>query len=604
MVLGALFGATVVLLLKLQAAAGQGLDVDLAEYVGASSRLQSQQARWSADTASAAGLVQRWAQERRSSRPCTGPSPSASLCGASSVTTAETATLTVATSPAVFDTRNLTQNRGLYLAPEPRDQGDCNACVAYALAAASQSAAAAALQKNSTDIPFPSARQLFFCGPDPADCGSGWKLQTAVQVLDGTSKWAKDGLLVYDCMPMSDVSNELPTDDICKPSCNTKFPDGTFSYTKYKPLYEVWQIQQHLLTHGASVVTRMTLPKGFKDWFYSPSRRRAVYDGPQAANGSSQLGVAENHAVVIAGYNNIENWWLIWSSWGKAWADGGFAKVRYNQLGIADPGFTYGVIFKPKDPSPARNKFLPDVTLPKDCYWLEVRVTDYISRVASTAGSNLLIQQLLNTNIQRIDSLSALLQPGQRLMVCNVEADCPAQENCYSCQQSPGCVWCYESQGPEVKPHCQSAKQVCPRFVKSIKECPVDNIPELPQGQKYAVTCSNLSNCRECLRFTYQCKWCITGVDKPLCMSNGQCSSWYGYSPKECPRDGDPGATIGTASCADIHDCDWCLRYAGANPQCVWCSTTKKCMAAAASDSCEQGLFSDGPNQCPKAGAG
>lgn len=31
--------------------------------------------------------------------------------------------------------------------------------------------------------------------------------------------------------------------------------------------------------------------------------------------------------VVIAGYNNTGGWWLVWSSWGEGWGDGGFARV-------------------------------------------------------------------------------------------------------------------------------------------------------------------------------------------------------------------------------------------------------------------------------------
>ena len=32
--------------------------------------------------------------------------------------------------------------------------------------------------------------------------------------------------------------------DICKPRCDIKFPEGTFTYTKYKPLYDVWQVNR------------------------------------------------------------------------------------------------------------------------------------------------------------------------------------------------------------------------------------------------------------------------------------------------------------------------------------------------------------------------
>jgi hypothetical protein len=88
------------------------------------------------------------------------------------------------------------------------EQGDCNACVAYAVAAAAQSAAASARRESTTDVPFPSVRQLFFCakGQDVSnDCNFGAQLSPALQQL--TSRQAfPDGLLAHTCLPM--VSSE------------------------------------------------------------------------------------------------------------------------------------------------------------------------------------------------------------------------------------------------------------------------------------------------------------------------------------------------------------------------------------------------------------
>lgn len=88
------------------------------------------------------------------------------------------------------------------------------------------------------------------------------------------------------------------------------------------------QIQRHIRQHGASVVTRMTLPAGFKQWFEVPANRKAVYDNAKASNElDTAAGAAVNHAVVIAGYDNVRECWIIWSSWGPQWADGGYARV-------------------------------------------------------------------------------------------------------------------------------------------------------------------------------------------------------------------------------------------------------------------------------------
>lgn len=61
------------------------------------------------------------------------------------------------------------------------------------------------------------------------------------------------------------------------------------------------QMQQHIRRHGASVVTRMALPKGFKEWFDSPQRRTAVYSVSKAEQAELTRGEGVNHAVVLAG---------------------------------------------------------------------------------------------------------------------------------------------------------------------------------------------------------------------------------------------------------------------------------------------------------------
>jgi C1A family cysteine protease len=72
----------------------------------------------------------------------------------------------------------------------------------------------------------------------------------------------------------------------------------------------------------------MTLPAGFKQGFEVPANRKAVYDNAKAGNELDTAGgAAVNHAVAIAGYDNAREAWLIWSSWGAAWGDGGFARV-------------------------------------------------------------------------------------------------------------------------------------------------------------------------------------------------------------------------------------------------------------------------------------
>jgi hypothetical protein len=85
------------------------------------------------------------------------------------------------------------------------------------------------------------------------------------------------------------------------------------------------QIQRHIRSYGAAVVTAMLVPSNFQTWFKG-ARKHAVYDDKQAEEQAARDPNAFLHAVVLAGYNNEQQYWIIWSSWGN-WADGAFARV-------------------------------------------------------------------------------------------------------------------------------------------------------------------------------------------------------------------------------------------------------------------------------------
>ncbi|KAF6257376.1 hypothetical protein COO60DRAFT_1524168 [Scenedesmus sp. NREL 46B-D3] len=621
-------GGQVLLLLLVQVllacllvgSAGQGLDVS-SDRLGASVRLQEVSKEYRQAIGRAAELQKRWASK---AKPCQGAGASASLCGADTSSYAGKSAALLATSPAVYDVRNVSHTPdGLFQGPTPMEQGDCNACVAYAIGAAAQSAAATARRESTSDVPFPSARQLFFCaaGQDVAnDCNYGARLSPALQQLSSKRAFP-DGLLAHTCLPMVSTNrlNLLAQDDLCKPldQCSAQFPKGRFAYTRLANLIDIPQIQRHIRHHGASAVTRMTLPAGFKQWFEVPANRRAVYDNPKASNELVTAGgAAVNHAVVIAGYDNVRECWLIWSSWGAQWGEEGFARVKYNQLGIGDPMFTYGVMFVPDNPVavPPWQDRVPDKQLGRGCYWYQVQPGDYVSRVADRL--ELELEELLLPNAGRIPQLGEYLPTGQTLLVCGIMTDeqCGAFENCYECEEVAGCTWCFEGDLKDLKPRCLSSRnKVCSREVRSTSECPVDNVKALEklngtddQKLKSNLSCASMGNCRECLRFTYQCRWCLDAATMDLvhCQpGTQQCNSWYGQGPKECPLSGDAAAFNSWAGCKALDTCDRCLMYGGKQPQCVWCVASGKCVGAQTADAkssqCSKKL-TRGPKVCPK----
>lgn len=66
--------------------------------------------------------------------------------------------------------------------------------------------------------------------------------------------------------------------------------------------------------------------------------------------------------------------------------------------------------------------------------------------------------------------------------------------------------------GQNPKPRCQPNTDTCSDFVMDAKECPVDKVPAAKKAYgDSGVTCAGLHSCKDCLKFTYQCRWCVNG---------------------------------------------------------------------------------------------
>lgn len=101
-------------------------------------------------------------------------------------------------------------------------------------------------------------------------------------------------------------------------------------YLGFKPLAErVKIIKSHLVTHGPLCVG-FTVYDDFSDFY-----RGSVY----IWNGNNKT--VGGHAVNLIGWqddSNIPNggYWICKNSWGEDWADDGFFKIGYGQVGIDD----------------------------------------------------------------------------------------------------------------------------------------------------------------------------------------------------------------------------------------------------------------------------
>ncbi|WIA41525.1 hypothetical protein OEZ86_008895 [Tetradesmus obliquus] len=338
--------------------------------------------------------------------------PAGTLCGVDVASVQGKAALTVATSPAAYDSRSLQATGGLNLVRPARNQGQwCGACVAFAVTSAAETAMAARLGVNATDLPALSERDLMYCSTKSAGCG-GWLFQDALENLRGRSL---QPLQPLDCMPFP-VQEEVQG-DLCSSKCEGDNPvqRGTFEWTRAQPLETLWQVQRHIRVWG-SVVTSFNVYPDFRP--FMKAHPKGVYEHTPSRNDSSEDVIA--HAVAVVGYNAKQDYLICKNSWGSQFGDQGFFKVRTCHAGTLDPAQTFGVMWTPFDPSLSSK---PAVAADKDhpdCYVYTGVAGDYLDKVARRLGVGAEAVAALNADGIPGGRLDADLA-GVRLLVCGID---------------------------------------------------------------------------------------------------------------------------------------------------------------------------------------
>ncbi|RLI92787.1 MAG: hypothetical protein DRO89_01425, partial [Candidatus Altiarchaeales archaeon] len=210
--------------------------------------------------------------------------------------------------PSSFDWRD--KDGKNWLTPV-RDQGSCGSCWAFSAVGAVE--AKYNIVQNNTDLdPDLSEQYLVSSCSGAGDCGGGWH-ESALEFIKEV------GISDEDCFPYqasnSDCSNRCPDwdrrlwriDDYERVSVNRDI------------------IKQYLMDEGPlSVAMDMT------DWL---------------SYGSDCGGVPPNidHGVVLVGFNDTGQYWIVRNSWGANWGPegNGYFKVDYGRCGIED--YVYSV---------------------------------------------------------------------------------------------------------------------------------------------------------------------------------------------------------------------------------------------------------------------
>lgn len=187
---------------------------------------------------------------------------------------------------------------------------------AFAVTSAAEIAVASVQRVDTGDISI-SPQGLYFCTDVTRDCTAGWNLPDALRQLQEKAAH----IPTMGCLPYQpDITGQRTPDQLCSGRCSDAQPYASQGKFSFKQISNILAAQQHIRQYG-SVVSSFDVYDDLKPFFAVKGNVKKVYRPGKTAR------LAFGHAVVLVGYNNDEQYWIVQNSWGN-WADGGYFKVR------------------------------------------------------------------------------------------------------------------------------------------------------------------------------------------------------------------------------------------------------------------------------------
>lgn len=214
---------------------------------------------------------------------------------------AESLSLEAAALPATLDWRN---NGGNYVTPI-RDQGSCGSCWAFATTAALESKVL--ISQGTPGVNLDLSEQVLVSCSGAGSCAGGSPNWAAKFISD-------TGLPLESCYPYT------ATNGNCLNACPNWWNN---TYTIYSvaglSLPTTPDAIKNALTIHGPLVTMMAV---YTDFYYYTSGIYSYATG----------GFVDYHAVLIVGYDDVGQYFIVKNSWGTGWGEAGFFRIAYSQL--------------------------------------------------------------------------------------------------------------------------------------------------------------------------------------------------------------------------------------------------------------------------------
>jgi hypothetical protein len=204
-----------------------------------------------------------------------------------------------------------------------KNQGGCGSCVAFGAVGATEAQHKIAASNPSWNLDL-SEQHLFSCGG--GQCGYGWYISAALNRLRdyGTPDEA--------CYPYQ------ARDGSCSAGCSD-WQSRAFKIARWSWVANNPSALEAALMNGP-LVAGFTV---YSDFF---SYRSGIY---HHTSGNAVGG----HAIVIVGYDSVEQYWIVKNSWGSSWGESGYFRIGFGEAGIENyvASITVNPIQPPAQPS-------------------------------------------------------------------------------------------------------------------------------------------------------------------------------------------------------------------------------------------------------------
>ena len=263
---------------------------------------------------------------------------------------------------------------GLSYVTQVRDQGNCGSCWAFATTAALESYFMK--QENQPNHIEDFAEQVLVSCGGAGSCGGGYT-STASSYIRDTG------------LPPEMDYYYTATDGSCASAAagwqQAAYRIGSWSYVCVTPSADA--IKNALVTHGPLA----TMYQVYSDFF---SYTSGIYS---YATGS----YVGNHCVLIVGYDDVNQCFIVKNSWGTGWGESGYFRIAYTQCNNSVKFGWYTIAYSPAATctygiSPTSQAFTDaggsasiNVTARADCSWNAVSNASWITidRVTAAQGN-------------------------------------------------------------------------------------------------------------------------------------------------------------------------------------------------------------------------